>query len=358
MKYYQRVLSVLLLVTVISLAGCSNPSGPDNNGGTTTQKTAGSISFATTEMSKLSTDSTFTNTLTNTGDGAVSYSSSNPSVATVNASTGEVTIVAPGSTSISATVTDSDTYAYAIKTVSYTLTIRTGVSGKIGSYGKPYAVGDIVFNDGSATPYSSELTLTNAQKNAAVAVIFYVGTECSNNTNIRTLGVGLAHNKSDLKWCIATSPTASTNITTIQCSASGTAGTRTFTGDKDGSDNFTQLASFSGVTDTGTAATYPAWYFAKQYNNQTNSHVSGTSYENDWYLPTICELFYIWKNKTIVDAASNLCGGDKFVDGVYWSSSQSPNNGNLAATLSFSNGDYNYVHKHYGKSVCAIRTFN
>ena len=44
------------------------------------------------------------------------------------------------------------------------------------------AVGDIVFSDGSATPYTSNLTLTDTQKSAAVAVIFYVGTVCAITT--------------------------------------------------------------------------------------------------------------------------------------------------------------------------------
>ena len=87
------------------------------------QKTAGSISYTTTTVSKTTTDSAFTNTLTNTGDGTVSYASSDTAVATVDASTGAVTIVAAGTTTITATVTDSDTYTYETKTASYTLTV-------------------------------------------------------------------------------------------------------------------------------------------------------------------------------------------------------------------------------------------
>lgn len=44
-------------------------------------------------------------------------------------------------------------------------------------------VGDIVFNDGSATPYTTELTLTPEQKDAAIAVIFYVGTGLNSDVN-------------------------------------------------------------------------------------------------------------------------------------------------------------------------------
>ena len=89
----------------------------------TPQKTAGSISYATTTVSKTTADEAFTNALTKTGDGTVTYASSKTDVATVNASTGEVTIVGAGTATITATVADSDTYTYATKTTSYTLTV-------------------------------------------------------------------------------------------------------------------------------------------------------------------------------------------------------------------------------------------
>ena len=95
-------------------------------------KIAGTISFAKDSENKLTSDAAFTNTLTNTGDGKVTYSSSDTSVATVNASTGLVTIKAVGSTTITATVTDGTNYTYATKTVQYTLKVN-GL-GKLSDY--------------------------------------------------------------------------------------------------------------------------------------------------------------------------------------------------------------------------------
>ena len=51
---------------------------------------------------------------------------------------------------------------------------RTKVEGKIGEYGYPYEVGDIVFKDGSATPYSSGLELNDSKKAAAIAIISFI----------------------------------------------------------------------------------------------------------------------------------------------------------------------------------------
>ena len=89
----------------------------------TPQKTAGSISYASTTVSKTTADEAFTNTLTKTGDGTVTYASSKTDVAEVNTQTGLVTIKGAGETTITATVADSDTYTYATKTASYTLTV-------------------------------------------------------------------------------------------------------------------------------------------------------------------------------------------------------------------------------------------
>ena len=99
------------------------------------QKTAGSISYATTSVEKTTADEAFTNALTKTGNGTVSYASSKTDVAEVNATTGLVTIKGAGETTITATVADSDTYTYATKTATYTLTvIQSGIYTESSAY--------------------------------------------------------------------------------------------------------------------------------------------------------------------------------------------------------------------------------
>lgn len=215
------------------------------------------------------------------------------------------------------------------------------------------AVGDIVFNDGSATPYTAELTLSDEQKAAAIAVIFKVD-------GGKTLGVGLKHSRTGLAWCIIDANAFNKNIETIQCPASGDAGNLTFTGDTDGSDNLEQIASFLTTAelenDTTDASKYPAFYFAKNY--KTTATNLGAAYENGWYLPTVAELFDIWKVKATVDAASSLCGGSQFGN-YYWSSSQFVPTDHTAYLFEFKNGNWsvNYV-KWTGLNVCAVRAFN
>ena len=92
-------------------------------------KAAGTISFKTTSIAKKNTDAAFTNALTKTGDGTVTYASSNTKVATVNSSTGEVTITGAGETTITATATDGTNYTYATPTAEYALTVSAESSG-------------------------------------------------------------------------------------------------------------------------------------------------------------------------------------------------------------------------------------
>ena len=86
-------------------------------------KKAGSISYATASVNKTFGDANFTNELTKTGDGTVTYSSSDTKVAEVDSKTGEVTIKGNGEATITATVEDGDNYTYATKTASYKINV-------------------------------------------------------------------------------------------------------------------------------------------------------------------------------------------------------------------------------------------
>ncbi len=238
-------------------------------------------------------------------------------------------------------------------------------------------VGDIVFKDGSATPYTAGLTLCDEQKKAAIALIFYKGTGLNSDTlnsdgtwtssesqPSRTLGVGLKQ-VNGCAWC---SPAAGAYsacvypasaagdygcdkyIETILCErGDNVSGVRMFTGDKNGSNNLEQIAAFLGENnDTGVgenstktsaeaAVLYPAFYFAKNYKeeiigSEATSRVAGTAYEDGWYLPSVAELSQIYSNgiganKVFdINAACQALSCDNFVLSYavgYLSSSQS-----------------------------------
>lgn len=91
----------------------------------TINKAPGSISYSDkdAQIKKTLADDDFTIELEKVGDALVSYSSSNTNVATVNAKTGEVSILAEGKTTITATVEDTEFYHYETTSASYELEV-------------------------------------------------------------------------------------------------------------------------------------------------------------------------------------------------------------------------------------------
>ena len=252
-----------------------------------------------------------------------------------------------------------------------TVDVTTGTTGTTGTSGnsgsvtyvgtkaptEAKAVGDIVFTDGSATAYTSGLTLTNEQKSKAVAVIFYAGS-ASDTLGAKTLGVGLHNATGDgnkLAWAKNGVNGYNTYITAIQCTPDGDedAATATFSGDLDGSNNWQALCD--AVSDEGTSGNYPAWEWVNAYAttaNLTDDYASG------WYLPTVAELSMLYRVKDTVNSALEKAGGTKIADAFYWSSSQCASDTNFAWVVWFNNG---YLRSNFGKSndlsVCTVRAF-
>ena len=88
------------------------------------KKAAGTISYGIANVEKSVVDNRFTNPLTYTGDGVLSYRSSNPDVATVSSLTGKVEILKAGTTTITATVYDGENYTYSVRSAKYTLVVK------------------------------------------------------------------------------------------------------------------------------------------------------------------------------------------------------------------------------------------
>lgn len=85
----------------------------------------GAISYASAVLMKRFGDPSFTYPITNTGDGQVSYSSSDTEVAEVDENTGEVTIKGKGFTFIIATVANGTNATYDQNTAQYILTVNS-----------------------------------------------------------------------------------------------------------------------------------------------------------------------------------------------------------------------------------------
>ena len=219
---------------------------------------------------------------------------------------------------------------------------------------EPKAVGDIVFNDGSATPYKSKLKLSDEQKKAAIAVIFYVGTDCSDDGSNRILGVGLNYSPSKLPYCDMEASSRFDSINTIYDT-------------KNGSQNLEKIGEWliahDKIDDTGDALKYPAFYFAKNY-------IEYVPYLEDfsegWYLPSKEEMSKIYKKRNTINNVCKLCDLPVLKDIGFWTSTQSYNEKvifDISANAFMLNPVNGYcselgVDKNNFTYACVIRDFN
>jgi len=201
------------------------------------------IAFAnTSNETRTYGDAAFTKAITNTGagSGAITYSSGTPATATVNSTTGAVTILVPGTTVITAAKASDGIYAQA--TASYTLTVNkkdvtiTGLSAS----NKPYDA-----NTNAAVTGTAAINGLVTGDSTYVSVT--AGTASFNNKNVGTgkavtfAGYSLSGTRAD-RYNLSSQPASVTaNITAIQL----TAGTPTYTATK----------TYSGTSPTnGTTA--------------------------------------------------------------------------------------------------------
>ena len=246
-------------------------------------------------------------------------------------------------------------------------TIKRDIGSK--APGTTLEVGDIVFSDGSATPYAEGLKLNKTQKDSAVAIIFYKGTDCSDDGSTRTLGIGI-HNSAEngtngrLMW--TTYDKRGDDIYSIICSPKETnfresAITNNFTGVKNGSNNWTSLCGEDHSAAANAAEYYPAFNWANNYSSTYN--LTG-SFANGWYLPSIAEMYYIYWSLTTINASLELldCTKLKEVDNGgdgadYWASSEYGNGSGCTWYVAIGQKYINYNYKNWQKYVCSIREF-
>lgn len=173
----------------------------------TINKAAATISFETASVEKTKGDDPFTNPLTNTGDGKVTYSTSNSSIAAVNATTGEVTIKNYGTATITATVKDGVNYVYAENTATFDVVVGTAsmevtATGYNGIYdGQSHGI-TVTAPEGAKVRYGEtegEYTLYTSPKytNAGTYTVYYQVTKTNYTTVTGSATVTIA--KADAK---------------------------------------------------------------------------------------------------------------------------------------------------------------
>ncbi len=207
-----------------------------------------------------------------------------------------------------------------------------------GDKSAPTAVGDIVFSDGTATPYSDSLVLDANQKANAVAVIFY--TDGDGYLGSRILGVGLKEG-SGLMW--APSGTTGYNLGFYAVDPRD---------ESDGSKNWGGVCAADSSAAGNAAANYPAFNYANTYGVGISGEASG------WYLPAHREMAALMGAKDTVNNAIGKIGSPAVAlgSGPYWTSLPYKSTESYYFT-SATVIPFTFLSKDEGHNVRAIRKF-
>ena len=152
----------------------------------TIKKATATMGFVTTSINKTFGDADFSNELSMSGDGIVTYSSDNEKVATVDAETGLVHIVGAGSANIIAKVADGANYTYVTNEERYAVTVSK-------------AAATISYETASISKTIFDADFTNELKNTGDGIATYasdneaVATVDAETGEVHIVGTGSAN---------------------------------------------------------------------------------------------------------------------------------------------------------------------
>lgn len=279
---------------------------------------AGSLSFASSSLTKTYGEANFVNTLSKTGDGNVSYSSNQPGVATVEATTGLVTIQGVGTATITASMPATETYTAASAT--YTLTVTAAdLSGAV------ISLDPTSFDyDGTAKePSVKQVTLGSLKLTASTD--YTVG--YSNNT---AAGTATATITGKGNYTGTASETFTINPKTLTTVMVGSIGAQTYTGGEltpvvtvtDGAKTLTvgtdYTVSYSNNTAAGTATATVTGKGNYQGDVARNFTVSAKTVTADMVAEIAAQTYTgsaLTPAVTVTDGAMTLVSGTDFTVG-------------------------------------------
>nr|MCR4713716.1 hypothetical protein [Treponemataceae bacterium] len=193
----------------------------------------------------------------------------------------------------------------------------------------PYKVGDIVLQDGSIVSASSYKA--NARNPAIGVIAFFKDAKFPNagdygsrtGTKENAYIIGVNQKRGVISWASSGAQGLSMQKelqTYPSMMGLGAANTATFYpgSDNDGSDNWQKLCA--AVSDENRSGRYPAFEFAASYGKTAG--ITGT-YSSGWYVPTLAELAYVYRNKRLINESIELIDMTMCIGGaVYITSSQ------------------------------------
>ncbi len=222
---------------------------------------------------------------------------------------------------------------------------------------KTYGVGDVLLKDGSIIYYENVSGMTAEQKENAIGVLYALD---ENGKPRGWLGVYNSIQKKTgcwLDWAKAHTTGFNTKFEDIICTPStsgeGAASTATFTGDIDGSDNWAYICSIDPTASANAEENYPGFHYVNTYAQTFN--LTG-DYADGWYMPSIAELCYIYRNKDTVNEVITALEGTPLLEDGYLSSSQSTTTDSVWH-IDLKNGSLSINWKYINPLICCVRKF-
>ena len=117
-------------------------------------------------------------------------------------------------------------------------------------------------------------------------------------------------------------------------------------GDIDGSSNENTFRNHDSTS------TYPAFDYVDNY--KTTAGLTGTAYENDWYMPSIAEMLYIAQH--VSDINNSLAKIGNQLSGRYWTPSLYADDDNMIWTVVINDCVEQYE-RNYNAEVCCVHQY-
>lgn len=231
-----------------------------------------------------------------------------------------------------------------------------------------YALGDLYLQDRAPVNYEHDITYTKEQIESAVGIIYFNAYGVPTLLGIKNFfePLGSAKNRC---WAKSGCAGNTTNISQIYSDCivdkrtiNGLLRTTiTSNGDTDGSDNWNIIKSIdsNGTSSENVYDNYRAFDYIENY--ESKYEISGY---NNWYMPSLSELLYIYQSKQIFENILKALGAVKndessssaYLNGSFWSSSQSLN-ATSACYVNMSDGSVQSCTKNEIFQVLAVRSY-
>lgn len=214
-----------------------------------------------------------------------------------------------------------------------------------------YEIGDIILSDGSVI---KEAVLTSLDSgNVPIAVIAGFWEDGT------AFGVGVHRSDAPLQWAADDAAGYAAGFADTVCTQEADL---SFSGDKNGSDNWNVICSVDGEASENTEANYPAFHFVNAY---AQTYALSGDYASGWYMPSIDELSSIYQNRKAVNNSlqkiytlDNHAAMDGLGTNWYWTSSQSGNEDDYVWFVHYLNGYAGECPKNFTNvHALAIRIF-